>query len=222
MGLIIRLVELLVLLASLAGVLYGGWRALAAARSHGLGFAAALAEPAAEEPAAARQSSEVTWQAITRAVKAHDHTDTRWLEYELDVAKLLDFPLMTDMRNPLTERFHRAKLRADLLRPARAEDLVGDPAAAREYIDAVTDYVTAFDAAETEARRRRRSDFSTTEQQRIARAQSMLRVATDRSATPQERERGYQLAQRELDGLIVLPERVRAELERGISGELDG
>ena len=39
-------------------------------------------------------------------------------------------------------------------------------------------------------------------------------------ATPQERERAYGLARRELDGLVVLPERARAQIERGISGEL--
>ena len=27
----------------------------------------------------------------SRAVKEHDRTDTRWLDYELDVSKLLDF-----------------------------------------------------------------------------------------------------------------------------------
>jgi hypothetical protein len=43
--------------------------------------------------------------------------------YELDAAKLLDFPRITDMRDPLTMRFQRAKLRADLLRPNTAEDL---------------------------------------------------------------------------------------------------
>ena len=26
----------------------------------------------------------------------HDRTDARWLDYEIDIAKLLDFPLMTD------------------------------------------------------------------------------------------------------------------------------
>ena len=93
---------------------------------------------------------------------------------------------------------------------------------AREYVDAVTDYATAFDAAESEAIRRRRNDFSRQEQQRLTRALSMLRVATDTAATPQERERGYDLARRELDGLIVLPERTRVAVERGIAGELDG
>jgi hypothetical protein len=45
-------------------------------------------------------------------------------------------------------------------------------------------------------------------------------VAADSAATPQERDRAYRLARRELDGLVVLPERARVALERGISGEL--
>ena len=59
---------------------------------------------------------------VTKVLQRHDGTDARWLDYELDVAKLLDFPLMTDMREPLTAEFHRARSRADLLRPASADD----------------------------------------------------------------------------------------------------
>ncbi|MGH3960857.1 hypothetical protein, partial [Mycobacterium sp.] len=152
----------------------------------------------------------------------HGRTDARWLDYELDVARLLDFPLMTDMRDPLTIGFHRAKLRADLLRPAKAEDLLDDRDAADRYLAAVEAYVTAFDIAETEARRRRRSDFSRAEQQRIARAQSLLRVASDPGATAQERRNAYDVARNELDGLIVLPTTTHASIERRISGEIDG
>ncbi|BBY61403.1 hypothetical protein MSAR_45390 [Mycolicibacterium sarraceniae] len=46
-------------------------------------------------------------------------------------------------------------------------------------------------------------------------------MAADRGATQQERERAYDLARGELDGLLVLPERTTAALERGIAGELD-
>ena len=81
--------------------------------------------------------------------------------------------------------------------------------------------MTAFNAAEAEAARRRRSDFSRADQQRLARAQSLLRVAADHGATRQEREHAYDLARGELDGLVVLPDRTRAALERGIAGELD-
>jgi hypothetical protein len=144
------------------------------------------------------------------------------LEYELDAAKLLDFPVMTDMRDPLTTRFHKAKLRADFLRPLRAEDLLEDRDAARQYFDAVENYVTAFDTAEREAMRRRTSDFSREGQQRLLRAQSLLRVASDTAATPQERVRAYALARTELDGLVVLPDNTRDSIERGIAGEIDG
>lgn len=145
----------------------------------------------------------------------------RWLDYEMDVAKLLDFPVMTDTRVPLTAEFHKAKRRADLLRPENIDDLRGDRAAQLEYRDAVHDYLTAFDVAETEAIRRRRSDFSATDQDRLARAQRLLRLASNDRATPQERQNAYARARTELTGLIVLPAAATAGIERGIAGELE-
>jgi hypothetical protein len=158
---------------------------------------------------------------VGRVLQQHDRTDARWLDYEIDVAKLLDFPLMTDMREPLTAEFHRARSRADLLRPAVADDLAGDRDAQLDYRDAVHDYASAFDVAESEAIRRRRSDFSAEAQERLERAQRLLRVTVDESATPQERRNAYSKAQRELDGLIVLPAMTRASIERRIAGELE-
>ncbi|WP_431232466.1 hypothetical protein ACQ856_23885 [Mycolicibacterium psychrotolerans] len=216
MGLIFRLVELLLVIVPLAGAIYAAVKGVSAIRRQN--------EPVAEPPAAAKESAKsqaVQWRTITRVIDEHNRTDARWLEYELDAAKLLDFPAMTDMRDPLTVAFHRAKLRAELVRPGKAEDLLDDVEAARQYLDAVEAYVTAFEAAENEAKRRRRSDFSRQDQQRLTRAQSLLRVAADRGATLQERERAYDLARGELDGLLVLPDRTTAALERGIAGELD-
>ena len=128
---------------------------------------------------------------------------------------------MTDMRNPLTSGFHKAKLRADFLRPLKAEDLLNDPESAAQYRAAVEDYATAFNVAESEAMRRRRNDFSRADQQRLARAQSLLRVASDPAAAPQERQNAYDVARKELDGLLVLPATTQAGIERGISGEIE-
>ena len=212
--LIVRFVELLIVIAPVIGVIYGGYKAITKVRER------SDDAPTVEAPEAKGASRSAHWQAIKRTVREHDRTDTRWLDYEIDVSKLLDYPLMTDMRDPLTQRFHRAKLHADLLRPADATDLLDDSASARDYLDAVEEYVTAFDVAEAEAIRRRRSDFSRDEQQRLSRAHGAMRIATDTAATPQERERAFDVARRELDGLIVLPERTRAAIERGIAGEL--
>ena len=129
---------------------------------------------------------------------------------------------MTDMRDPLTIGFHKAKLRADFLRPVKAEDLLDDPEATARYMAAVEDYVTAFNIAEAEAIRRRRNDFSPEDQQRITRAQSLLRVASDSAAAPPERKNAYDLARKELDGIVVLPSTTQASIERGISGEIEG
>lgn len=219
MGLLIRLVELLIVLLPLAGVIIAAVKAFGAGRRP----AAAPPEPTPiPETAGAGNSSAAQWRSLRRVVDEHRRTDDRWLDYELDVAKLLDFPLMTDMRDPLTMSFHKAKLRADFLRPAQAEDLLDDREAAAQYFAAVEDYVTAFNVAETEAIRRGRNDFSRADQQRISRAQSLMRVAADSAAAPRERQKAYELARKELEGLVVLPSTTQVGIERGISGEIEG
>jgi hypothetical protein len=177
----------------------------------------ALAEAAAH----GRTNEAANRREMTKVLQRHDSTDARWLDYEIDVAKLLDFPLMTDMRNPLTIDFHKARSHADLLRPDSVEDILADRAAQLEYRDSVHDYVAAFDVAEAEAIRRRRSDFSTEAQERLARAQHLLRLASDGGATHEERKAAYARAQKELDGLIVLPAVTRASIERKIAGEIE-
>jgi hypothetical protein len=224
-GLLFRLGEFLLVLVPLVGAVIAVIRAVSAARGRQGGRPVdprpddiTIAEPRGRT--AGNQAAQ--WRTITRILEEHSRTEARWLSYELDAAQILDFPLITDMRDPLTMSFHRAKLRADLLRPSTAEDLLDNPDAAREYLGAVEQYVTAFNAAETEAIRRGRNNFSREEQQRLSRAQSLLRVASDAAATPQERGHAYEVARKELDGLIVLPDSTRAAIERGIAGEIDG
>lgn len=222
MGIIFRLAELLLVLVPVAGVIIGGvktWQR--AQRPASLDERERIEQPTSASVDRTPVTPAAQWRTITRTIAEHARTDDRWLAYELDADKLLDFPLMTDMRNPLTTAFHKAKLRADLLRPAKAEDLLDDRESATQYLASVEDYVTAFEAAETEAIRRRRSDFSLEEQQRITRARSLLNVASDASAAPNEREQAYALARRELDGLVVLPATTREGIERRIAGQLD-
>jgi hypothetical protein len=124
------------------------------------------------------------------------------------------------MRNPMTIDFHRAKRKADLLRPESVDDLMGDRDAQLDYRDAVTGYVSAFEIAEAEAIRRRRSDFSSEDQERIERAQHLIRLAADSGATPQERQNAYGRARKELDGLIALPATARASIEQKIAAAI--
>jgi hypothetical protein len=215
------------LIFPLSGVIAGGVRAVAAAnerraqrRLERYRIKQQTKVAMAEAAGRARVNEAGYRREMTRVLDEHSRTDAKWLEYELDIAKLLDFPMMTDMRNPLTIEFHKAKRRADLLRPQTVDDLMGDRDAQLEYRDAVADYISAFDIAEAEAIRRRRSDFSSEDQERIERAQHLMRLATDDAATPQERQSAYGRARKELDGLIALPAMTRASIERKLAGEL--
>jgi len=102
----------------------------------------------AEASGRGRDNADSQRREVVKLLAAHDRTDARWLDYEVDIARLLDFPIMTDMRNPLTVAFHKAKQRADLLRPERPEDVLSDRSAHLEYRDGVHEYVSAFEIAE--------------------------------------------------------------------------
>jgi phage terminase small subunit len=219
------------LIFPLAGVIGGGVRAISAANERRAErrleryrikqqTKIAMAQ-ASQASGRTRDDDSLRRREVQKIIGEHGATDARWLDYELDVAKLLDFPVMTDLRDALTIAFHKAKRRADLLRPDEIDDLLGDRAAQLEYRDAVHDYVTAFDIAEAEAIRRRRSDFSSADQERLARAQNLLRLASDSGATPQERQNAYARARTELAGLIALPAATMAGIERRIVGELE-
>lgn len=171
---------------------------------------AASVPPAAPEP----QS-----QQLERLFAAHDEVTHRWLEYELDVAKLIAFPAMSDGRQPLTAAFLRAKKKADNLRPESAKAKIAADQLA-EYRDAVTDYEVAFDVAERDARRIRDSSFTEAERKRLDTAKQLLTVAIDQAATPAERQVAYRRVRQELDGLISLSDGAIDVLEKKVALEL--
>ena len=166
------------------------------------------------------QAEQVAEAEVAMLMATHDAVNKRWLEYELDVGKLIDFPLMTDVREPLTVAFLRAKREADGLRPATARELTAT-SRLEAYRSAVNGYEVAFAVAEREARRIKDSKFSGPERERLATARKLLRLAEDDAATPAERQAAYKRARRELDGLIVLPDATVAALEEKVAPMLD-
>ena len=82
------------------------------------------------------QAEHASQAEVAALMAAHDAVNRRWLDYELDVGKLIDFPVMTDVREPLTVAFIRAKKAADGLRPAAPGDIT-TPARLAEYRTAV-------------------------------------------------------------------------------------
>ncbi|UTT71518.1 hypothetical protein NMQ03_10335 [Arthrobacter sp. DNA4] len=200
-------------LMAFAGRWAGGWRRAGERRHRRRVELYELKNQALE----AEKASAAEVQAL---MATHDATNRRWLEYELDVGKLIDFPLMTDVREPLTVAFLRAKRDADGQRPVSPGDL-RSASGLEAYRQAVNNYAVALDVAEREARRIRDSRFSGPERERLATARKLLMLAEDQAATPAERQAAYKRARRELDGLIVLPDVTLAALEGKIAPELD-
>lgn len=157
---------------------------------------------------------------LEKLFAVHDDVTARWLEYELDVARMIAFPTMSDGRQPLTAAFLRAKKVADRLRPPSTDARVGADQVA-EYRAAVTDYEVAFDLAEREARRVRDSQFTETERKRLATAQQLLAVALDESATPAERQVAYRRVREEVDGLLALSDEAVEILENRVALQLE-
>lgn len=149
----------------------------------------------------------------------HDAITARWLDYELDVAKLIAFPAMSDGRQPLTAAFLRAKRAADSQRPPRVDAPV-TPDQLASYRAAVVEYGTTFDIAESDARRVRHAGFAPDERQRLDRAQHLLTVALDESATAAERQVAYKRVRAEVDGLIAISPESVAILETKIGRDL--
>ena len=181
-------------------------------------YGQATQSPPAPRPA---RFGRITDADVQRLLAEHDEVRRRWLSYELDVAKLIDYPMMSDMRETLTVEFHRARRNADGLRPSNPKDL-RDADRFVSYRTAVQDLAVAFDAAEREARRRRTADFTDTEREVLARAKHLIALAEDRGASREERQTAYRRAMRELEGLIVVPEEASEALEQRIAGQLPG
>ncbi len=158
---------------------------------------------------------------VDKLMAEHDAVNRRWLDYELDVGKLIDFPMMSDVREPLTVAFLRANRTADALRPIVATD-VADKSRWDDYFNAVNGFAVAFDVAEKEAHRIKDTGFSAPDRQRLGTAKKLVKIAEDEAASPAERQTAYKRARKELDGLIVLPDVSVAALEKKVAGMLGG
>lgn len=206
-----------------AGGAYKRWESGAKARHQRklelLRVKSELRQNRAPSPAVTAKPPLPNEESLTRLFAAHDDVTHRWLDYELDVSKLIAYPAMSDGRQPLTAAFLRAKKAADNLRPASPKSPLS-PEQLAEYRNAVTDYEVAFDVAEREARRVKDTAFTDAERKRLDTAKRLLSVAIDQAATPNERQLAYKRVRDELDGLIWLSDAAVDELEKKVSLEL--
>lgn len=148
-----------------------------------------------------------------KLITRHRELRMQWASYELDMAKLIDFPIMTDMREPVTVALHKALKKAADLEPANAKSMSTHAVTNSEFWHAVNDLDAAFHAAEQTAKKVAWSKFTVEERKSLATAKQLLSLAMDSGASPAERQAAYKRVFKELQGLIEFPEKARLEIE---------
>lgn len=130
--------------------------------------------------------------------------------YETDLAKQIDYPMMTDVAEPLVGRYIREMRHAlELERALVEKPLLED---AERFSAAVTGLKVSYEAAVRHAEKIRWSSFTAAEQKRLKDARTALDLIQDASTTAEQRNAQYRRIAKLLDGLIVLTAPVRQSL----------
>jgi hypothetical protein len=146
-------------------------------------------------------------------IKRHDDIRAQWVSYETDMGKLIDMPVMTDMREPVIIALHKALKTASSLAPKSLAKLSYTPIRDSAFLAAVNDLEVAFNSAEQTAKKIAWSKFTKEERRSLSTAKQLLSLAMDSRASPAERQAAYKRVFKELQGLIEFPEKAILEVE---------
>ena len=130
--------------------------------------------------------------------------------YETDLAKQIDYPMMTDVSEPLVGTYIREMRTVQELDRALGDAPTVDEAKA--FSEAAAHLDVSFKAAVARAEKVRWSTFTAGERKRLKDARTALAVIQDSSTTAEQRNAQYKRITRLLEGLIALTEPVKLAL----------
>lgn len=143
----------------------------------------------------------------------HTRIRAEWMTYETDLLKMIDYPMLTDMSEPVTIELHKALKNAVLHSPKSLKGLDRVSFVDSDYAKAVSELDTAWHVAESKAKLANWSKFDKEEQKSLQRAKDLLNLAMDSGATASERQISYKAAMKALKGLINAPEKTILTIE---------
>lgn len=146
-------------------------------------------------------------------IKRHEDVRKQWASYEMDMSKIIDMPVMTDMREPVVIALHKALKTASSVAPESLAKLAYTPVQGSAFLTAVNDLEIAFQSAEQTAKKLAWRKFTKEERRSLSTAKNLLSLAMDSGASPAERQAAYKRVFKELQGIIEFPEKVRLEIE---------
>jgi hypothetical protein len=154
--------------------------------------------------------SMVAWK---KSEQAYLSVKERWVEYELDVFKMLDAPLLLDYSCAETRTLAEAMKRSEqALEESKIADESTAPRLRREFSETVSALEIAFKVAEDNALRQGISYLDAGEQVKVRRARDLLGVAQNAGASDSEREVSYKQAMKNLKGIIVITDTTQKKI----------
>lgn len=169
-----------------------------------------FAVPHIKKNAVTKSENIRAWEEL---VKRHKDIRNQWASYETDMSKIIDLPLMTDMREPVVVDLHKALKTASGLAPKSRDKYGYTSIQDSAFFKAVNELEVAFRTAEQTAKKVAWSRFTGEERRSLSTAKKLLSLAVDSGASPAERQAAYKRVFKELQGLIEFPEKSRLEIE---------
>lgn len=139
---------------------------------------------------------------VKSAIATLNSVVTASASYETDLAKQIDFPMMTDVTDPAVSAYLKDMRKALNLKSLAAAGGRPSLESASLFADAVHALEISFNGAEAKAERVRWSSFSEDEKRRLKDAQTALAVIYDASTTPEQRNAQYRRITKLLEGLV--------------------
>jgi len=139
---------------------------------------------------------------------------SEWTSYEMDLVKLLEYPSVTDLSVPATAEFHKSLKNVnylDSLNKTQASDKTDT------FRQSVLDLEHNFDVMISVAKRTKWNGYSKKEQDSLRTAQNLLAIAINSASSMNERQIAYKRLIKEVEGILVFPEKAILELEAKVS-----
>jgi hypothetical protein len=151
---------------------------------------------------------------------------SRWFEYEIDILKMLDAPLLVDHSCDQTAEFIRAMTAAKDLKESVSfytDKSAEQEVAKSEFVEAVTQMEMKFNAAENHALARGMATFNESEQRKMILSRQQFVMSADTSASEHERDQAFKQAVKNLEGVLrIKPEaRVKMLESVGLTGLIE-
>lgn len=164
-----------------------------------------------------RKTNTAGWEKL---MSRHNAVRKAWASYETDMVKIIDFPLMNDMKEPVVAQLHGALRKAQQLEPSSIKVVAHVPYATSPFAAAVQELEIAFESSEREAKKIAWSKFTHEERKNLAKAKDLLSLAMDTGASASERQIAYKRVIKELEGLVSIPSQAMLAIEASTKLEL--